>query len=117
MPCWHARCCAAPGGAGKPKKVATTAGKLIVDADSVSGSVHSPRSECRKGRQVKLRSSASGKSLGNAKTDAKGRWLVTIQLGAGTYFADVENATRKGTKKGKKVTFHCRAVKSAPVTL
>ena len=105
--------------AGKSKKIPTNASKLTVDADSVSGSLQSPSwTDCKRGRTVRLRSIAGGKTpVAKTKTNNKGRWEVTIQLGAGTYFAEAPSATRRGRKNGREVKFVCRAVKSAPVTL
>ena len=104
--------------ADKAKKVATTSTGLTVNADSVSGSVFSHRSECKKGRKVLLRSTAGGKApLRKDVTNAKGRWEIAIQLGPGTYFAEIPATFRNGPQNGREVRFHCRAVKSAPLTV
>ena len=89
-------------------------GDLFVDADSVNGTISSKRAACESGRKVKLRVASNGdKVLATAKTDKQGRWVITIQLGVGTYYAEVEKAS-KGTKQGK-VT--CQGAKSKPAVL
>jgi hypothetical protein len=101
-------------GASGTKKVKTSTGDMFVDADSVNGTISSKRAACESGRKVKLRVASNGdKVLGTAKTDKQGRWVITIQLGVGTYYAEVEKAS-KGTKQGK-VT--CQGAKSKPAVL
>ncbi len=98
--------------ASAAKKVKTSTGDLFVDADSVNGTISSKHSECKQGRKVKLRST-DGKVIGTDKTDKKGAWEIQIRLGAGTYYADVEKASKSG-KQGK-VT--CQGAKSKTVTI
>ena len=105
---------APPSAAAAAKKVKTSAGDLFVDADSVNGAISSKRVDCERGRKVKLRVASDGdKVIGTAKTDKQGRWLITIELGIGTYYAEVVKAS-KSTKQGKVA---CQGAKSKSAVL
>ena len=95
------------------KKFKTSTGDLFVDADSVNGTISSKRAECERGRKVKLRAVSGGGVIGTAKTDKQGRWAITVQLGVGSYYAEVEKASKSG-KQGKVV---CQGAKSKTVTI
>lgn len=103
------------GLAAKAKKVKTSAGELLIDSDSAEGTVSSKRSECERGRKVKLRNaSAGGKAVRSAQTDKEGEWEITIQLAAATYYTEVTKASRIA-KNGAKLS--CGAAKSKKIAL
>jgi len=100
-------------GASGTKKVKTSTGDLFVDADSVNGTISSKRAECESGRKVKLRVASGGGVIGTDKTDKKGRWAITIQLGVGSYYAKVEKVSKSG-KQGKVL---CQGAKSKTIAI
>ena len=71
------------------------------------GSVTSKSSGCLGNRKVKLYRSLSGstKQLGQATTNAKGKWKIPVKLTSGAYFAKV-------SKRG-----NCKAGKSQLLTI